>query len=116
MHSEEEAAGLHAARRMFDADKASAGLGIELVELAPGRAVARMRSRRPMLNGHAIGHGGYVFLLADTAFALACNSHGPVDGRGRGGRQLPGAGRRGGRADGDAPWSGWCSGGAGSMT
>ena len=31
-----------------------------------------------MLNGHAIGHGGYVFLLADTAFALACNSHGPA--------------------------------------
>ena len=31
-----------------------------------------------MINGHAIGHGGYVFLLADTAFACACNSHGPV--------------------------------------
>lgn len=78
MHTEEEAAGLAAARRMFDADKASAGLGIELVELAPGRAVARMRVAASMLNGHAIGHGGYVFLLADTAFALACNSHGPV--------------------------------------
>ncbi|MEY9929188.1 acyl-CoA thioesterase [Catenulispora sp. GP43] len=82
MHTEreaaEEAAGLDAARRMFDADKASAGLGIELVELAPGRAVARMRVAASMLNGHAIGHGGYVFLLADTAFALACNSHGPV--------------------------------------
>jgi len=78
MHSEEEAAGLEAARRMFEADKASAGLGIELVELAPGRAVARMRVTGSMLNGHAIGHGGYVFLLADTAFALACNSHGPA--------------------------------------
>jgi acyl-CoA thioesterase len=78
MHTEEEAAGLAAARRMFDADKASAGLGIELVELAPGRAVARMTVAASMLNGHAIGHGGYVFLLADTAFALACNSHGPV--------------------------------------
>jgi acyl-CoA thioesterase len=76
MHTEDEAAGLDAARRMFDADKASAGLGIELVELAPGRAVARMRVTASMLNGHAIGHGGYVFLLADTAFALACNSHG----------------------------------------
>ncbi|NUR30639.1 MAG: hydroxyphenylacetyl-CoA thioesterase PaaI [Catenulispora sp.] len=71
-------AGLAAARRMFDADKASAALGIELVELAPGRAVARMRVTASMLNGHAIGHGGYVFLLADTAFALACNSHGPA--------------------------------------
>jgi len=78
MHTEEEAAGLAAAHRMFDADKASAGLGIELVELAPGRAVARMRVSASMLNGHAIGHGGYVFLLADTAFALACNSHGPA--------------------------------------
>lgn len=78
MNTEEEAAGLAAARRMFDADTASAALGIELVELAPGRAVARMRVSGSMLNGHAIGHGGYVFLLADTAFALACNSHGPV--------------------------------------
>lgn len=77
-YTAEQAAGLHAARRMFDADQASAGLGIELVELAPGRAVARMRVTPAMLNGHAIGHGGYVFLLADTAFALACNSHGPV--------------------------------------
>jgi acyl-CoA thioesterase len=73
-----EAAGLEAARRMFDADKASHGLGIELLDLAPGAATARMRVTATMLNGHAIGHGGYVFLLADTAFALACNSHGPV--------------------------------------
>ncbi|GAA2008173.1 hydroxyphenylacetyl-CoA thioesterase PaaI [Catenulispora subtropica] len=83
MHKEHDehdgiAAGLAAARGMFDSDKASAGLGIELVELAPGRAVARMRVTASMLNGHAIGHGGYVFLLADTAFALACNSHGPA--------------------------------------
>lgn len=79
MHSERDVeAGLDAARRMFDADKAAAGLGIELVELAPGRGVVRMRVTAGMLNGHAIGHGGYVFLLADTAFALACNSHGPA--------------------------------------
>lgn len=78
MHNEEETAGLAAARRMFEADEASLGLGIELVELGPGWAVARMRVTAAMLNGHAIGHGGYVFLLADTAFALACNSHGPA--------------------------------------
>ncbi|GAA2048927.1 hypothetical protein GCM10009839_63350 [Catenulispora yoronensis] len=71
-------AGLAAARRMFDADRASAGLGIELVDLAVGRAVVRMRVAGGMLNGHGIGHGGYVFLLADTAFALACNSRGPA--------------------------------------
>ncbi|MCO1594941.1 hydroxyphenylacetyl-CoA thioesterase PaaI [Micromonospora sp. RHAY321] len=63
---------------MFDADAASRGLGIELVEAGDGTAVARMRVTDQMLNGHAIAHGGFVFLLADTAFALACNSHGPV--------------------------------------
>ncbi|MEV0157817.1 hydroxyphenylacetyl-CoA thioesterase PaaI [Micromonospora sp. NPDC050686] len=67
-----------AAHDMFDADVASKGLGIELVSAGDGAAVARMRVTAAMLNGHAIGHGGFVFLLADTAFALACNSHGPV--------------------------------------
>jgi acyl-CoA thioesterase len=37
-----------------------------------------MRVTEAMVNGHAIAHGGYVFLLADTAFAYACNSRGPV--------------------------------------
>ncbi|MEV6369269.1 hydroxyphenylacetyl-CoA thioesterase PaaI [Micromonospora musae] len=63
---------------MFDADPASRGLGVELVEAADGAAVARMRVTDTMINGHAIAHGGFVFLLADTAFALACNSWGPA--------------------------------------
>ncbi|MEV4727151.1 MULTISPECIES: hydroxyphenylacetyl-CoA thioesterase PaaI [Micromonospora] len=63
---------------MFDADVASRGLGIELVHAAFGTAVARMRVTAGMVNGHRIGHGGFVFLLADTAFALACNTHGPA--------------------------------------
>ncbi|WP_431916022.1 hydroxyphenylacetyl-CoA thioesterase PaaI [Micromonospora wenchangensis] len=63
---------------MFDADVASRGLGIELVHAAAGTAVARMRVTAGMLNGHHIGHGGFVFLLADTAFALACNTYGPA--------------------------------------
>jgi acyl-CoA thioesterase len=71
-------AGLAAARTMFDADTASAALGIILEELAPGRAALRMKVTPAMVNGHRIGHGGYVFLLADTAFACACNTHGPV--------------------------------------
>jgi acyl-CoA thioesterase len=70
--------GRTAAHDMFDRDRASTGLGIELVEAAGGRAVARMTVTRAMVNGHDIAHGGYVFLLADTAFACACNSHGPV--------------------------------------
>jgi acyl-CoA thioesterase len=73
-----ESGSRNAAHNMFDADVASKGLGIELVSAADGAAVARMRVTATMLNGHAIGHGGFVFLLADTAFALACNSHGPV--------------------------------------
>ena len=73
-----ESGSRNAAHDMFDSDVASKGLGIELVSAADGAAVARMRVTATMLNGHAIGHGGFVFLLADTAFALACNSHGPV--------------------------------------
>ncbi len=66
------------AARMFAADLASRGLGMQLVEAGAGRAVVRMTISGAMVNGHAIAHGGYVFLLADTAFACACNSHGPV--------------------------------------
>jgi len=61
---------------MLAGDRASAGAAIELVEVGPGRATATMTVRPDMVNGHAIAHGGYVFLLADTAFALACNSYG----------------------------------------
>jgi acyl-CoA thioesterase len=67
-----------AAHDMFDRDAASRGLGIELVEAADGAAVVRMRVTEAMVNGHGMAHGGFVFLLADTAFACACNSLGPV--------------------------------------
>ena len=70
--------GLEAARAMWAADRASKGLGMELVTLEPGRAVVRMAVRAEMVNGHDMAHGGFVFALADSAFALACNSHGPV--------------------------------------
>ena len=69
---------LNAAHAMFADDLASSTLGIELVEAADGHAVATMRITETMVNGHGIAHGGYVFLLADTTFACACNSHGPV--------------------------------------
>ncbi|GAB3278775.1 hydroxyphenylacetyl-CoA thioesterase PaaI [Parasphingorhabdus pacifica] len=65
-------------RAMLDDDDASRALGIELHEAVDGRATARMRVTSKMVNGHGIAHGGYVFLLADTTFACACNSHGPV--------------------------------------
>jgi len=58
---------------MFARDVATRSLGIEVVSLAPGRAVLSMTVTGAMLNGHGIAHGGYVFLLADSAFAGACN-------------------------------------------
>jgi acyl-CoA thioesterase len=63
---------------MFAADQAARRLGIELVEHGEGTAELRMTVTAEMVNGHGIAHGGYLFLFADTAFACACNSHGPV--------------------------------------
>jgi acyl-CoA thioesterase len=60
---------------MFAADRATRDfMQIELVSCEPGRAVTRMAVREPMLNGHAICHGGLIFTLADSTFAYACNS------------------------------------------
>jgi phenylacetic acid degradation protein PaaD len=64
------------AEAMLREDKASAAAGIVLVDVSPGRATVTMTVRDDMVNGHDIAHGGYVFLLADTAFAVACNSYG----------------------------------------
>lgn len=63
------------AETMYARDRASQHLGIEITDVAPGRARASMTVTDSMLNGHAIAHGGYVFLLADTAFAFACNTY-----------------------------------------
>jgi acyl-CoA thioesterase len=67
-----------AAQAMFDDDEASRALGMQLIEAADGRATVSMRVTPAMVNGHDMAHGGFLFLLADTAFACACNSHGPV--------------------------------------
>jgi acyl-CoA thioesterase len=66
------------AEAMHARDLTCKALGIVLEEAEPGRAVLSMRVAEDMVNGHGIGHGGYVFLLADSAFAYACNSYGPV--------------------------------------
>jgi acyl-CoA thioesterase len=66
------------AAAMYAADLASQSLGIRITGVAPGRATAAMQVTENMVNGHGICHGGYVFLLADTAFAFACNTHGPA--------------------------------------
>ena len=66
---------VRSAEAMWAGDAASRALGMELVEVAPGRATLRMTVREDMVNGHAIGHGGLTFTLADSAFAFACNSY-----------------------------------------
>ncbi len=66
------------AERMYARDRASQRLGIRVQDVSPGRAVARLRVGPDLLNGHDLCHGGYVFLLADTAFAFACNTYGEV--------------------------------------
>ncbi len=62
------------AKVMFDNDPASQALGITLESVAPGEARMSMKVRPDMLNGHATCHGGFIFALADSTFAFACNS------------------------------------------
>jgi acyl-CoA thioesterase len=63
------------AAAMWARDKASAGLGMAIERVAPGEAVLTMTVRPDMVNGHDMCHGGFIFTLADSAFAFACNSY-----------------------------------------
>jgi acyl-CoA thioesterase len=63
------------AQAMWANDRASQGLGMEIAEVAAGRAVLRMAVREDMVNGLNVCHGGFIFTLADSAFAFACNSY-----------------------------------------
>ena len=63
-----------AAAVMYERDTAARHLGIAVEDVGPGRAVLAMTIDETMLNGHDVCHGGYLFTLADTAFAYACNS------------------------------------------
>jgi acyl-CoA thioesterase len=63
------------AKSMFARDPASQALGMRIAAIEPGRACLTMTVRAEMLNGHGTCHGGYIFTLADSAFAFACNSH-----------------------------------------
>ena len=51
------------------------GLGMEIVEIRPGQATLKMTVKPHMVNGQRIAHGGFIFTLADSAFAFACNTH-----------------------------------------
>ena len=59
---------------MWGEDQASQGLGMEIVDIKAGHATLAMTIQPHMVNGHGIAHGGFIFTLADSAFAFACNS------------------------------------------
>jgi acyl-CoA thioesterase len=63
------------AEAMWKEDKASRGLGMEILEVRAGEAVLTMTVKPHMVNGQGIAHGGFIFTLADSALAFACNSH-----------------------------------------
>jgi acyl-CoA thioesterase len=63
------------AEAMWKEDNASQGLGMTIVEVKPGQATLSMTVQPHMVNGQRIAHGGFIFTLADSAFAFACNSH-----------------------------------------
>ncbi len=62
-------------QHMYDGDRASQTMGMVIESVSPGKATLSMPVREDMLNGHNICHGGYIFALADSAFAFACNSY-----------------------------------------
>lgn len=63
------------AAAMWARDRASSGLGMAIARIGPGEAVLTMTVRDDMVNGHGSCHGGFIFTLADSAFAFACNSY-----------------------------------------
>ena len=62
------------AEAMWKDDDASQGLGMEILDIKAGQATLAMTVKPHMVNGHGIAHGGFIFLLADSTFAFACNS------------------------------------------
>jgi acyl-CoA thioesterase len=67
-----------AAKTLWATDRAAQTLGIEILAVGPGTATLVMTIGKDMVNGHDTAHGGFIFSLADTAFAYACNSRGHV--------------------------------------
>ncbi|MCO7611586.1 hydroxyphenylacetyl-CoA thioesterase PaaI [Pseudomonas chlororaphis] len=63
------------AQRLFERDRASNAMGMRLLSVAPGAARLGMTVTQDMLQGHGTCHGGVLFALADSAFAMACNSY-----------------------------------------
>jgi len=66
------------AKRMWSQDTASQNLNMKLVQVQAGQSTLDMTVTGAMTNGHGICHGGYIFTLADSAFAFACNTYNNV--------------------------------------
>lgn len=73
--AEDEELARACAEHMYAADQASQGLGMRIEKVGPGSAQLSMKVRPDMVNGHKLCHGGFIFTLADSAFAFACNSY-----------------------------------------
>jgi acyl-CoA thioesterase len=73
--SDPDAVARAAAQAMWDKDLASRSLGMSLDAVGPGEATLSLTITAAMTNGHKTCHGGYIFTLADSAFAFACNSY-----------------------------------------
>lgn len=74
-HSDPQALAEEVATMMWKRDRATNALNMEILNIKPGYALLSMPVVADMLNGHHTCHGGYMFTLADSAFAYACNSH-----------------------------------------
>jgi acyl-CoA thioesterase len=65
-------------KEFFKGDRLAEYLGIELIDVSKGKAIAKMVVKDEHLNGISTVHGGAIFTLADFTFAVAANSHGRV--------------------------------------
>lgn len=74
-HTDPQALADAVTQAMWSRDRATQGLGMQILSVKPGYAVIAMPVRGDMVNGHHICHGGFMFILADSAFAFACNSY-----------------------------------------
>jgi len=63
---------------MWNDDKASQHLGMQIEVTGVGKSTARFTVQNTMVNGHGVCHGGYIFTLADSAFAFSCNTYNVV--------------------------------------
>lgn len=74
-HTDPQALAEEVAAAMWSRDRATNALGMQILNVKPGYAKMSMPVRPDMVNGHGICHGGYIFMLADSAFAYSCNSY-----------------------------------------